>query len=248
MLILVLTLNSCVSSRDITYFQYDEITNENIKTDSKLIFKPDDLLDITITALDLEAVRPFNLPAVAYTTTTNSVIGTPKQQSYLIDSNGDIDFPVIGKLKLAGLNREEAIILLKNKLSPDYVIDPTINIRVSNFRITITGDVRRPGTYTISNEKISILEALGLAGDLNISGKRDNVMVIREEGDKKVKYNVNLLSNKTLNSPVFYLQQNDVIYVEHNRARIQSASSNTSTSLFISLTGVIITIVSILTR
>lgn len=206
------------------------------------------MLQITITALDLEAVRPFNLPAVAYTTTTNSVIGTPQQQSYLIDSNGEIDFPVIGKIKLAGLTREKSIELLRNKLSPDYVKKPTINIIISNFRITITGDVRKPGTYTISNEKISILEAIGLAGDLNISGRRDNVLIIRDEGKDKVRYTINLLSNKTLSSPVFYLQQNDVIYVEHNKARIQSAASNTNTSLFISVTGLIITIVSILTR
>jgi len=155
---------------------------------------------------------------------------------------------VLGKLKLGGLSREAALELLKEKLSPDYVTNPTINIRIANFKVTVYGDVKNPGTFTIPNERVSILDAIGLAGDLNISGKRDNVLVIREENNKKVKYRVNLLSNKTLTSPVFYLQQNDVVYVEHNKARIQSASSNSNTTLVISVTSLIITLVSILTR
>lgn len=239
---------SCVSNKDIAYFQIDEIEQAKVSNKFETIFKPDDLLQITISSDDIAATKPFNLPAVTYATTTNSVVGTPKQQSYLIDSKGEIDFPILGKLKLGGLTREDALDLFKDKLSPDYVKNPTINIRISNFKITVYGDVKNPGTFTIPNERVSILDAIGLAGDLNISGRRDNVMVIREENNNKVKYTVNLLSNKTLFSPVFYLQQNDVVYVEHNKARIQSASSNTNTSLFISVTGLIITIVSILTR
>ncbi|PQJ72090.1 polysaccharide biosynthesis/export family protein [Polaribacter butkevichii] len=246
--LLIIALSSCVSNKDIAYFQFDEIEQSKVSNSFKTIFKPDDLLQITISSDDIEATKPFNLPAVAYTTTTNSVVGTPQQQSYLIDSDGEIDFPILGKLKLGGLSREDVLKLLKNKLSPDYVKNPTINIRIANFKVTVYGDVKKPGTFTIPNERVSILDAIGLAGDLNISGRRDNVMVIREENNKKVKYQVNLLSNKTLTSPVFYLQQNDVVYVEHNKARIQSASSNTNTSLFISVTGLIITIVSILTR
>ncbi|MCL7754799.1 polysaccharide biosynthesis/export family protein [Polaribacter sp. Z022] len=246
--LLVIVLSSCVSSKDITYFQFDEIDQNKVSNKFETIFKPDDLLQITISSDDIEATRPFNLPAVTYATTTNTVVGTPQQQAYLIDSKGNIDFPVLGELKLGGLTREAALELLKKKLSPDYVANPNINIRIANFKITVYGDVKKPGTFTIPNERVSILDAIGLAGDLNISGRRDNVTVIREENNKKVKYKINLLSNKTLNSPVFYLQQNDVVYVEHNKARIQSASSNTNTSLFISVTGLIITIVSILTR
>lgn len=247
-LILFLVVSSCVSNKDIAYFQFDEIEQNKVSNKFETIFKPDDLLQITISSDDIEATKPFNLPAVSFSASTNSVIGTPTQQSYLIDSKGEIDFPILGKLKLGGMTREEALELLKNKLSPDYVTNPTINIRIANFKVTVYGDVKKPGTFTIPNERVSILDAIGLAGDLNISGRRDNVMVIREEGMRKVKYNVNLLSNETLTSPVFYLQQNDVVYVEHNKARIQSASSNSNTSLFISVTGLIITIVSLLTR
>ncbi|WP_341221441.1 polysaccharide biosynthesis/export family protein [Polaribacter atrinae] len=247
-LFLIMITSSCVSNKDIAYFQFDEIEQSKVSNKFETIFKPDDLLQITVSSDDIEATKPFNLPAVTYATTTNSVVGTPQQQSYLIDSKGEIDFPVLGKLKLGGLSREDALQLLKGKLSPDYVAAPTINIKIANFKVTVYGDVKNPGTFTIPNERVSILDAIGLAGDLNISGKRDNVLVIREENNKKVKYRVNLLSNKTLTSPVFYLQQNDVVYVEHNNARIQSASSNSNTSLFISVTGLIITIVSLLTR
>jgi polysaccharide export outer membrane protein len=246
-LFLILITSSCVSNKDIAYFQFDEIEQSKVSNKFETIFKPDDLLQITISSDNIEATLPFNLPAVTFGT-TGSATGTPKQQTYLIDSKGEIDFPILGKLKLGGLSRESALELLKEKLSPDYVANPTINIKIANFKVTVYGDVRSPGTFTIPNERISILDAIGLAGDLNISGKRENVLVIREENNKKVKYRVNLLSNKTLTSPVFYLQQNDVVYVEHNKARIQSASSNTNTSLFISVTGLIITIVSILTK
>ena len=245
--LLVIVMSSCVSNKDIAYFQFDEIEQAKVSNNFETIFKPDDLLQITISSDNIEATLPFNLPAVTFET-TGTATGTPKQQTYLIDSKGEIDFPVLGKLKLGGVSREAALELLKEKLSPDYVTDPTINIKIANFKITVYGDVKNPGTFTIPNERVSILDAIGLAGDLNISGKRDNVLVIREENNKKVQYRVNLLSNKTLTSPVFYLQQNDVVNVEHNKARIQSASSNSNTTLIISVTSLIITLVSILTR
>jgi polysaccharide export outer membrane protein len=246
--LLAFSLSSCVSNKKIAYFQYDTIAQERVSNVYETVFKPDDLLQITIGADDLEAVRPFNLPAVAFTAATNTIISQPQQLTYLIDSQGAIDFPVLGKLKIGGLSREATIRLLKSRLSPDYVKDPTVNIRIANFKVSVYGDVQRPGVFTVPNERVSILDAIGLAGDLNISGRRDNVLVIREENNNKIKYRVNLLSNKTLYSPVFYLQQNDVVYVEHNSARIQSASANSNTSLFISATGLLITIISLLIR
>jgi polysaccharide export outer membrane protein len=247
-LILAICCASCVSNKKIAYFQFDEIDQEKVSNVYKTVFKPDDLLQITVVSDDIEAVKPFNLPAVAFSAATNSVVGQVQQLSYLIDSNGEIDFPVFGKLKIGGLTREEVIRMLKSRLNPDYVKDPTINIRISNFKITVQGDVGRPGTFNIPNERVTILDAIGLAGDLNISGKRDNVLVIREEGDLKKEYRVNLLSKKTYTSPVFYLQQNDIIYVEHNYAKIQSASSNTNTGLFISIAGTFIAIITLLIR
>ncbi|MGY8908599.1 MAG: polysaccharide biosynthesis/export family protein [Flavobacteriales bacterium] len=176
----ILIFASCVSKKDIIYFQNDAIDQENVSNSYITIIKPDDLL---------------------------------------------ID-----------------------KLSPDYIKEPNVNIKIANYKISVMGDVQRPGSYNVPNERITILDALALAGDLNISAQRNNILIIREEGNKKVQYQVDLRSNKLLTSPVYYLQQNDVVYVEPNYARIQSASSNSNTSLFISITGLIITIASLLTR
>ena len=160
---------SCVSKKDIVYFQNDEIDQSKVSNSYKTIIKPDDVLQITITALDVEAVRPFNLAAVTYSTSSNSAIGVAQQQTYLVDTNGEIDFPVLGKLKIGGMTRDQFIAFLKDKLEPDYILDPNINIRIANYKVTVLGDVQRPGSYPIPNERITILEAIGLAGDLNIS-------------------------------------------------------------------------------
>ncbi len=246
--LLLCIITSCVSNKKIAYFQNDDIDQFKVNNIYKTVFKPDDLLQITISSDNLIAVKPFNLASVTFASTSDAAGGRETLQSYLIDSKGEIDFPVFGKLKIGGLSREEAINMFKAKLSPDYVKDPMITIRISNFKITVLGDVKSPRTYNIPNERISILDAIGLAGDLNISGRRDNVMIQREVNGEKIQYRVDLRSNNMNTSPVFYLQQNDIVYVEHNYARIQSASSNSNTSLFISITGLIITIVSILTR
>jgi polysaccharide export outer membrane protein len=248
LLLFIIFFSSCVSKKEIVYFQNDKIDQEKVSNSYKTIIKPDDLLQITITALDIEAVRPFNLAAVTYASSSNSAIGVAQQQTYLVDTNGEIEFPVLGKLKIGGLSRNETIDLLKSKLSPDYIKEPNVNISIANYKISILGDIQRPGSYNIPNERITILDALALAGDINISGLRNNVLIIREENGKKVQYRIDLRSNKILTSPVYYLQQNDVVYVEPNYSRIQSASANSSTSLFISITGLIITIVSLLTR
>ncbi|MEE9409175.1 MAG: polysaccharide biosynthesis/export family protein [Polaribacter sp.] len=246
--LLLLFFTSCVSKKNIVYFQNDEIDQSKVSNSYKTIIKPDDLLQITITAQDAEAVKPFNLSAVTYSTTSNSAIGVAQQQNYLVDNNGEIDFPVIGELKVGGLSRDDVINLLKNKLEPDYIKNPNINIRIANYKISVIGDVRKPGSYTIPNERITIIEAIALAGDINISGQRNNIMVQREEEGKKVQYRVNLLSNKINISPVYYLQQNDVVYIEPNYAASQSASYNQNTGLFISIGSILISLITILTR
>jgi polysaccharide export outer membrane protein len=243
-----LIFSSCVSKKDIIYFQNDEIDQSKVSNSYKTIIKPDDVLQITITALDIEAVRPFNLSAVAYATSSNSAVGQAQQQTYLVDNKGEIEFPVLGKIKIGGLTRNETIDLLRSKLAPDYIKDPNINIRIANYKISVMGDVQRPGSYNIPNERITILDALALAGDINISAQRNNILIIREEGGEKLQYRVDLRSNKVLTSPVYYLQQNDVVYVEPNYARIQSASSNSNTTLFISITSLLITLATLLTR
>lgn len=239
---------SCVSRKDIVYFQNDQIDQTKVYNSYKTVFKADDLLQINISAADLDAVKPFNLSAVTYSTTTNSAIGTPQQQAYLIDNDGFINFPVLGKLKLAGLTRSKAIELIKNALDPDYVKNPSINITISNFSITILGAVARPGRFTIPNERITVLEALGLAGDLDIGARRNNVKVHREEDGTKKTYELDLRSNSIFTSPAYYLQQNDVVYAEPNKTSSQDAAYNRNSGLFISIASVIVALISVLIR
>lgn len=246
--LIIILITSCVSKKDIVYFQNGSYDKNEISNDYQLRFKPDDMLQIVVSAENMESVLPFNLPVVAFQTITGNVFGQPQQQAYLVDKNGYIEFPVLGPLKVSALTRVEVIRLIKKKLDPDYVKDPIVNIFITNFKVTVQGDVSRPGTFTVLNERLSIFDALGLAGDLNITGNRENVLVIREENGTKNEYRVNLKSKKTLTSPAYYLQQNDVVYVEPNYAKSQDAAYNRSTGLFISLASVLISLITVLTR
>lgn len=239
---------SCVSKKKIHYFQNDQINQEKVNNTYTTTIKPDDLLQITVSSSDIEAAKPFNLPVVSFSNSTNNPLGQPRQQSYLVDNNGYINFPVIGMFKIGGLTRSQAIDELKAKISPDYIKDPVINILITNFKISILGDVAKPGYYTIPNERITLLEAIALAGDLNISGVRNTVTVTREENGKKNIYDVDLLSKKIYTSPVYYLQQNDVIYVRQSKGKLQGAATNPNSGLFISIASVIISLITLAVR
>jgi polysaccharide export outer membrane protein len=245
---LLLFLSSCVSKKDLIYLQYDEIDQSKVSNDYQLTFKPDDLLQIIISSKDVKAALPFNLPVLASSPSAISAQGIPKLQSYLIDGKGEVEFPVLGVLKLGGLTRIEAIDLLKDKLHPNYLKDPIVNIIITNFKVTVIGDVRNSRVFQVENERVTIFDAIGMAGDLNISGVRENVTVIREEFNKKNKYVIDLRSNNIMTSPVYYLQQNDLIYIEQNTSRIQDAAYTRSTGLFISLASVLISLITVITR
>lgn len=247
-IICFLIFGACVSKKDVVYLQYDEINKSEVNNDYQLKFKPDDMLQIIVSSENIKAALPFNLPVVVFQSIGGNSLGQPQQQAYLVDKYGYIEFPVLGKLKVGGLTRIEVIQLLKSKLDPAHIKSPIINIFITNFKITVQGDVVRPGTYTLANERVSIFDALGLAGDLNISGNRENVLVLREENGVKKEYRLNLKSKKTLTSPVYYLQQNDIIYVEPNYAKIQDASYTRSTGLFISLASVLISLLTVIAR
>ena len=203
LLVKLLLFQSCVSKKSIVYFQKGKIDQSKVTNDFVTVFKPDDLLQITISAENLESVVPFNLPVTNFMAIGGNAMGQLQQQLYLVDSKGYIDFPVLGRLHLGGRDREDVIEMFKKKLDPDYVRNPTVNIFITNFKINVTGDVRNPGTYTIPNERITVLEALALAGDLNISAQRNNIKVIREENGRKNIYNLNLLTEEIFTSPVY---------------------------------------------
>lgn len=235
-------LTGCASRKDIVYFQGESASPESIANKYTPTIQPDDQLVITVSGRDFETTKPFNQVNYYYQRE-----GDVRQQSYLVDAEGSIEFPVLGKVELGGLTRTEAIAKMKSLLS-EYVIDPGVIINIINFRITVLGEVRNPGTYPLENERITILEALGLAGDLTINGVRNNVLVIRETDEKKEFYRVDLTSDSVINSPVYYLKQNDVVYVEPNKAQINSSTYSRNTSVIIAIASLIITVISVLTR
>jgi polysaccharide export outer membrane protein len=242
-----LTLSSCASRQDLVYFQDEPLTEVNtMPSIFELKYKTDDLITIDVTGLDFEAVLPFNLPIVA--NNNNNILngqGNLRMQAYLIDAQGNIEFPVLGTIKIAGLTRSEATNMLKEKIS-EYVKDPIVNIRLANFTVTIIGEVNRPGTFTLQDERITLPEALGLAGDLTIFGKRDNVLLIREIDGVKSFAKIDLTSIDVINSPAYYLTQNDIIVVEPNSARIKSSSFNPNTGIWVGVLGTLATLTAII--
>ena len=236
----LLFLTGCASREDIVYFQGTPSEMEAMNYSPTL--QPDDQLAITISAMDFEATKPFNLTNYYYNSQDPE-----RRLTYLIDENGEIDYPVLGKLKLGGLTRIEAMDLMKEKLS-EYIVQPGVNIEIVNFKVTVLGEVAKPGTFTVENERVTVLEALGMAGDLTINGVRKNVMVIRETPEKKEFYHLDLTSGDLVNSPVYYLKQNDVVYVEPNKAQINSSTYSRNTSIIISIASLVITVISVLTR
>lgn len=233
---MMLILASCASKKDVVYFQnsgsFETLVDKNSFTPK---FKVDDLVSIHVSTLDQEASVPFNL----FRGAAEGGI-RPEQVDYLIDKEGEIDFPVIGKVKIAGLSPEETRVLLRDRLS-EYLKDPIINIWLKNFTVTVLGEVNRPGTYPVNGEKITILEALGLASDMTIKGQRENVLVIRDFDGTKVYTRIDLTRKEALSSPVYYLTQNDVVYVEPNRSAITSSSLDNRATIAVSIASILIT-------
>ena len=239
-------LFSCASKKNLIYLQGPEIT-ENKQFFYNVILKKDDFLSISIYGVDENSSKLFNVPQIATSLNKGYTNGTASVQGYLIDSNGEIDFPIIGKIKLGGLQRNEAIELLKEKLK-DYLKDPVINIQIQNFKVTVLGEVRAPGTFNIPNERITILEAIGLAGDLTINAVRKNIKIIRDENGMKKEYIIDITSKSFLNSPLYHLNQNDIIYVTPNQAKINSSNVSSSAGIFISISSLLITTLNAITK
>jgi len=232
---LALFLNACTSRKEIAYFNdISKTTLAKEQGEADLTFRKGDLLSIQIIASELESSTPFNLPDLSTgNQLPNYTNGIASQQGYVIDQFGNIELPVIGPVLAEGSDRLELISRIKDKLKP-HIKNPLVHIQLLNFKVTVLGDVRSPGTFTIPNERISILEAIGIAGDLNITAIRKNVLVIRETDSVKTSYRLDLTSSSILNSPVYYLKQNDVVYVEPNRAQRNSGSINSRAGILIS--------------
>ncbi|TXN35959.1 polysaccharide export protein [Flagellimonas hymeniacidonis] len=233
---MLLLIFSCASKGDVIYFQ-DAANFETLVENNTFQpkFKIDDVVSIHVSTLNPEASLPFNL----YRGSAEGGV-RPEQVDYIVDNEGEIDFPVIGKVKVEGLSPEEVRILLREKLA-GYLTDPIINIRLRNFTITVLGEVRRPGTYQVNGERITVLEALGLAGDMSIKGIRDNVLVIRDFDGTKVHHRIDLTTKNAMKSPAYYLTQNDVVYVEPNRSAVTASNLDNRASIAVSIISVLIT-------
>ncbi len=225
-----LMFTGCISQKKIAYFKTIDATSAD---SINMIFNAQhepflgngDVILITVTGLDPLAVAPFNLPLVMYATPgSDKIYASPTLQTYTIETNGTINFPVIGYLKIAGLKKTEAVALIKEKLLP-YLKDPIVKIEFMNFQVTVLGEVNRPGRYSINDEKISLLDALGMAGDITIYGRRENVLITREIEGKLEFKRINLNTDELFKSPYYYLKQNDILYIEPSSVKT-TASQN----------------------
>lgn len=254
--LIVLTVgavSSCTSHKEIAYLQEQEGAARPVADslyDARI--KPKDLLTITVNTFDKEASLPFNLmyPSSTPNGYSNSV-GENVMQKYLVDNDGVIDFPVLGRIKVAGMTKKEVEAYLRGRLSVYLKDEPLVNVRMVNYKISVLGEVAHPNTYIITNEKVNVLEALALAGDMTIYGKRKNVKLMREgESGERSVYVIDLTDKNLIHSPYFYLQQNDVLYVEPNRTKMRNSRYSamtgqvlTGTSVLVSVAGLIVTLV-----
>lgn len=241
---LCLLCSSCSSSRQVSYLQKlnEEFRDTLIEYDARIM--PKDLLTISVSCSEPEAALPSNLVVPASQTGINStnLVSQPTLQNYLVNNQGEIVFPVLGTLKVGGMTTQETSELIVGKLERYLKERPIVTVRLVNYKISVIGEVSRPGVYTVNNEQVNVFEAVAMAGDLTIYGKRDNVHIIRTVDGKQKLITINLNDENIIYSPDFYLRQNDILYVEPNKAKKQSANIGSSTNLLISITSILISL------
>ena len=249
-LTMLLVLGSCGSTKNVAYFQNaDSISLAASRMLYEAKIMPKDELTITVITTDPKAAMPFNL-SVSQTLGTGGQLsyGSGSLQGYLVDNDGNIEFPVVGTLHVGGLTKKQAEDLIKSKVKP-YLAEnenPIVTVRMGSYHVSVLGEVEKPGIIYAPQEKMSVLEALAQCGDLTIYGKRENVMLIREDaqGEKHIHY-LNLNDANIINSPYFYLQQNDVIYVEPNKVKAQNSAIGSATSLWFSAVSILTSVASL---
>lgn len=245
----VILFSACNSTKEVVYLQdVVPLKQQDIERKYEVFIHEDDLLSIMVNSKDPELALPFNMPLITYQIGSESS-GQQRVLGYLVDTNGDIDFPILGKLHVAGLSRLELRDLIKKKLiSGDYIKDPVVTVQFLNYKVSVMGEVARPGSFTITGDRITLLEALSMAGDLTIYGRRDRVAVIREENGKRTILFHDLRSSDIFTSPCYYLQQNDIVYVEPNKAKAgqRDINQNNSVSVWLSAVSVLAAVASLL--
>lgn len=248
-LIGIVLLSSCASQKHISYLQntpngYQQKGEDNYE----IRIRPNDLIAIVVNSKDPQLAQMFNLPILTAqgsdeTTGQNRVLG------YLVDKDGTIDFPQLGTIKVGGMTRSEITRFIKDQIvTKGYFNDPIVTVQFLNFKVSVMGEVARPGTMNVSSDRITIFDALSAAGDLTIYGKRENVKVIREINGRKTVSEVDLRGAEILDSPFYYLQQNDVVYVEPNKARAgqREINQNRSVGTWASIGSVLVSIATLI--
>lgn len=254
LLIVIVGISSCATREKLQYYRGIENISGKEFTNYEPILKQDDLLMISVLAPNQELAVDFNLASFSIIADGTGTLMRPdlantqlRYQSYLIDNKGYIEFPVLGSLQLGGLTRAQALDLLKSKLKA-YINEPIVNLRILNYKVIVQGEVARPGAYTTTTERITLPEALAMAGDLTIYGKRENILIIREIDGKKVSHFVDMTKSDFINSPYYYLSQNDIVYVEPNKVKMNSAAVGPNISIILSSVSLLITIIALLIR
>ncbi|WP_248932842.1 polysaccharide biosynthesis/export family protein [Sphingobacterium siyangense] len=245
--LIIILFSSCGSRKKMVYLQNDSTQVNTLYDQYVPKIQVNDILTVVVTAADPKVTAPFNPISSIANGNMSQNTDMALRPTYTVDNDGNITLPMLGKTKVVGLTRIEAIEKIRSELEK-YIKDPGVNINFNNFRVSVLGEVARPGSFVLPSERVTVLEALGMAGDLTIRGVRENVMVIREVNGQKTMNRLDLTKQSTLNSPYYYLAQNDVIYVEPNQAQINSSKLGANTNIIISISSLLITVISILTR
>ena len=234
--LVALLMSSCNTSKEIIYLQDVRLESpEEIKAAETITIEPKDMLSIVVSSSQPDAARIFNLPIMATQASNGDLMYDSYLNGYVVDGDGYIDFPVVGKIKASGLNRWQLQDRIMETLRDKKLLDdPVVTVDFMNFKVSILGEVTAPGTYSIKSDKVSVLEAIAMARDLTIYGKRDEVYVIREEGGQRHSYKLDLRSSDIFDSPAYYLKQNDVIYVQPNKVRAGQSTVNDNSARSIS--------------
>ena len=251
----IFLLSSCATVKDIAYFQNKVVNHpEKIDKHAGIVIQAKDMLSIVVSSRNPELVTMFNLPIVSFQAGTDNVSATGAQRllGYVVDNDGYIDFPVLGPLNVAGMTRWELSEMIKDRLLKDGLLtDAVVTVEFMNFKVSVLGEVNSPGTYTIDGDKVTVLQAISLARDLTIFGLRENVSVIRERDGERTIYQINLCDVNLFKSPAYYLQQNDIIYVEPNKEKARQSTTDDKTlrmtSIFVSGGSLVVSIATLVT-
>ena len=244
--VLTLSLFSCATKKQILYFQdIDDLNLREIEQSFEPIIEVNDILHISISSLNAEVVKPFLRNSESFSGTNTNA--NPGLQGYLVNSDGNIRFNVIGDILVVGKTRAEVVAVLKEKLS-EYIKDFVVDVRIMNFNISVIGEVNTPGVYNIKDERVTLLEAIALAGDFTQDGNRNEVLIIREEDGKRMVKRIDFTNSEVFTSSFYFLKQNDVVYVEPSLKGVKKSGFIPDIPALLSLVTIVLSTVILLTR